>query len=61
MHCLPVRRERRVADEILDGPNSLVTHEASNRVGGIQAVLSTTVFPGINKPYGQPVCNQDRR
>ncbi|MEY4919878.1 MAG: hypothetical protein RLZZ431_1060, partial [Bacteroidota bacterium] len=32
MHCLPVRRNIELSDEILDGPNSLVTQEASNRV-----------------------------
>jgi N-succinyl-L-ornithine transcarbamylase len=40
MHCLPVRRNVELSDEILDGPNSLVTHEASNRVWAVQAVLS---------------------
>ena len=39
MHCLPVRRGIELADEILDGPNSLVTQEASNRVWSAQAVL----------------------
>ena len=40
MHCLPVRRNVELGDEILDGPNSLVTREASNRVWAAQAVLS---------------------
>ena len=40
MHCLPVRRNVELSDEILDGPNSLVTEEASNRVWAAQAVLS---------------------
>jgi N-succinyl-L-ornithine transcarbamylase len=40
MHCLPVRRGVELADEILDGPNSLVIHEAANRVWAAQAVLS---------------------
>lgn len=40
MHCLPVRRNVELSDEILDGPNSLVTTEASNRVWAAQAVLS---------------------
>ena len=40
MHCLPVRRNIELSDEILDGPNSLVTQEASNRVWAAQAVLS---------------------
>jgi len=40
MHCLPVRRNIELSDEILDGPNSLVTKEAANRVWAAQAVLS---------------------
>lgn len=40
MHCLPVRRNVELSDAILDGPNSLVTTEASNRVWAAQAVLS---------------------
>jgi N-succinyl-L-ornithine transcarbamylase len=39
MHCLPVRRGIELADEILDGPNSLVIQEAGNRVWSAQAVL----------------------
>lgn len=39
MHCLPVRRGIELADEILDGPNSLVIHEAGNRVWSAQVVL----------------------
>src|SRR6187549_3931318 len=40
MHCLPVRRNVELSDEILDGPNSIVTLEASNRIWAAQAVLS---------------------
>ena len=40
MHCLTVRRNVELSDEILDGANSLVTQEASNRVWAAQAVLS---------------------
>ena len=40
MHCLPVRRNVELSDAILDGDNSLVTKEASNRVWAAQAVLS---------------------
>ena len=40
MHCLPVRRNVELSDEILDSPNSLVTQEAGNRVWAAQAVLS---------------------
>ncbi|HSC53563.1 MAG TPA: hypothetical protein VLC98_08090 [Phnomibacter sp.] len=40
MHCLPVRRNVELSDEILDGPNSLITEEAGNRVWAAQAVLA---------------------
>jgi N-succinyl-L-ornithine transcarbamylase len=40
MHCLPVRRNVELSDEILDGSNSLVTTQAANRVWAAQAVLS---------------------
>ena len=41
MHCLPVRRNVELSDEVLDGSNSIVTQEASNRVWAAQAVIST--------------------
>ena len=47
MHCLPVRRNIELSDEILDGPNSLVTKEASNRVWAAQAVLAE-ILKAIN-------------
>ena len=40
MHCLPVRRNVELSDEILDSPSSLVTEEAGNRVWAAQAVLT---------------------
>jgi N-succinyl-L-ornithine transcarbamylase len=40
MHCLPVRRNVELSDEILDSANSLVTLQAGNRVWAAQAVLS---------------------
>jgi len=40
MHCLPVRRNIVIADEILDGPNSIVIPQAGNRVWAAQTVLS---------------------
>jgi N-succinyl-L-ornithine transcarbamylase len=47
MHCLPVRRNVELSDEILDGPNSLVTQEASNRVWAAQVVLAE-ILKAIN-------------
>jgi N-succinyl-L-ornithine transcarbamylase len=46
MHCLPVRRNVELSDEVLDGPNSLVTQEASNRVWAAQVVLSEILKNG---------------
>jgi N-succinyl-L-ornithine transcarbamylase len=40
MHCLPVRRNIELSDEILDGQMSIVTQQAGNRVWAAQAVLS---------------------
>lgn len=40
MHCLPVRRNVELSDEILDGASSIVTREAGNRVWAAQAVLA---------------------
>ncbi len=39
MHCLPVRRNVKVADEVLDGPRSLVVREAGNRLHAQKALL----------------------
>ena len=39
MHCLPVRRNVELSDEILDHPNCLTTAQAANRVWAAQAVL----------------------
>jgi N-succinyl-L-ornithine transcarbamylase len=39
MHCLPVRRGLKVADEVLDSPDSVVIQQAGNRVWSVQAAL----------------------
>jgi len=39
MHCLPVRRNVAVADEVLDGPRAIVKREAFNRMTVQMAVL----------------------
>jgi N-acetylornithine carbamoyltransferase len=39
MHCLPVRRNTAIADEVLDGPRSIVQREAFNRLVVQTAVL----------------------
>ena len=40
MHCLPVRRNVELSDEVLDGGHSIITQEASNRVWAAQAVIA---------------------
>ncbi len=39
MHCLPVRRNVVVADEVLDSENSIVIEQANNRTYSAQVVL----------------------
>lgn len=48
MHCLPVRRNVELSDEILDSKNSLVTQQAGNRVWAAQAVLAS-ILPSSPK------------
>lgn len=43
MHCLPVRRNVELSDEVLDSAASMVTQQASNRVWAAQAVLSELI------------------
>ncbi|MEP7080160.1 MAG: acetylornithine carbamoyltransferase, partial [Ginsengibacter sp.] len=40
MHCLPVRRNVELSDEVLDSSQSLVTKQAANRVWSAQIVIS---------------------
>ena len=39
MHCLPVRRNMIVTDEVIESPRSLVIPEAANREISAQTVL----------------------
>jgi N-acetylornithine carbamoyltransferase len=39
LHCLPLRRNVKVADEVLDGPRSRVIRQAANRLHVQKAVL----------------------
>jgi len=43
MHCLPVRRNVVIADDVLDSERSIVIQEAANRVFAAQAVLRQIV------------------
>ena len=46
MHCLPVRRNVELSDEVLDSANSIVTQQASNRIWAAQAVLAEILKNG---------------
>lgn len=46
MHCLPVRRNVELSDEILDSAHSLVTQQAGNRVWAAQVVLAELLQSG---------------
>jgi len=39
MHCLPVRRNMIVTDEVIDSPDSIVLEEAENRLYSAQTIL----------------------
>ena len=40
MHCLPVRRNVELPDDMIDGPNSLIQQQAGNRVIAAQTILN---------------------
>jgi N-succinyl-L-ornithine transcarbamylase len=43
MHCLPVRRNLELSDEVLDGNNSLILQQAENRIYAAQMVLKKII------------------
>jgi N-acetylornithine carbamoyltransferase len=43
MHCLPADRNIEVADEVIDGPQSVVYDEAENRLHAQKAVMALTM------------------
>ena len=45
LHCLPVRRNVEVSDEVLDGPGSLICVQARNRLLVQKAVFVETLGP----------------
>ncbi|MBP6272867.1 MAG: acetylornithine carbamoyltransferase, partial [Fluviicola sp.] len=46
MHCLPVRRNVIVADEVIDSANSIVIEQANNRTYAAQLVLQKILEDG---------------
>jgi N-acetylornithine carbamoyltransferase len=48
MHCLPVRRNVEIDDQVLDGPNSVVVDQAENRLHAQRALLLRLIGEGVN-------------
>ncbi len=48
MHCLPVRRNVKVTDEVLDSKNSVILDEAENRMWAQMALLSEIIGGGAS-------------
>jgi len=46
MHCLPIRRNVVVSDQVLDHPNALVIEQANNRTYAAQWVLKQLLENG---------------
>jgi len=42
-HCLPVRRNVKVSDDVLDSPKSIAIDEAENRLHVQKAVMSRLI------------------
>jgi N-succinyl-L-ornithine transcarbamylase len=47
MHCLPVRRNMIVTDEVIESPQSIVIPEAANRVISAQVVLKRLLMDNL--------------
>jgi len=47
LHCLPVRRNVELPDEILDGENTLILQQVENRIYAAQAVLHKMLLTGV--------------
>ncbi len=52
MHCLPVRRNMIVTDDVIESPQSIVIPEAANREISAQVVIKRLLNPS-NLPEGE--------
>ena len=48
MHCLPVRRNLELSDEVMDGDHSIIYQQAKNRIFSAQTVFSD-ILDNLNK------------
>jgi N-succinyl-L-ornithine transcarbamylase len=48
MHCLPVRRNMIVTDEVIESPQSIVIPQAANRVVAAQTVIKQLIVDNYN-------------
>lgn len=53
MHCLPVRRNMIVSDEVIESPRSIVIAEAANREISAQTVMKR-ILEGLNEQDNTP-------
>ena len=54
MHCLPVRRNMIVSDDVIESPQSIVIQEAANREISAQVVIKRLLSPS-NLPKGEAI------
>ncbi|MDW8223301.1 MAG: ornithine carbamoyltransferase [Gemmatales bacterium] len=60
MHCLPAHRGEEITDEVLDGPQSVVFHQAANRMYA-QETLLLWLLNKVRLPGGSPSPRPTRR
>ena len=54
-HCLPLRRNVKATDAVMDSPRCLAIDEAENRLHVQKAVMSTLIAPSAPSPQSSPL------